>query len=394
MENRVYYGQYSLKHWLDLILKQNIILPDYQRFFVWNEGKVRTLINALKNKQFVPPITIGAFNMNGTMKNLILDGQQRLTTILLAHLGLFPDKDFYKGTIERLADENDDDVDVEEQFDNILKWNFKELTAKGNNKDVILGKIIEGNYKVINDFGIDDDFLKKTFLGFSYLVPQNDDQQIQQKYYSSVFRSINIGGVKLLPQESRESLYFLKDGLKDFFGPAFIKRITISNFSSESPVDFLRFIALLSQYKKEEQSTHIAGGFKSKMEEYYEEYIYSVVGGEDKATKFVSFAQLFPDGNYQVRLERLNSSIIDLRLPTKFTSIIEMDTYLFGMVYIIVFENRSIDISKRDHLIAEIELKIAEFKNVAAHKKAPSALKYLRNRITSSIEIYNKYLHG
>jgi len=89
MDNRVYYGQYSLKHWLDLILKQNIILPEYQRFFVWDEEKVRTLIKALKNKQFVPPITIGAFDINGATQNLILDGQQRLTTVLLAYLGLF-----------------------------------------------------------------------------------------------------------------------------------------------------------------------------------------------------------------------------------------------------------------------------------------------------------------
>ena len=29
MENRVYYGEYSLKHWLDLILKKNIILPPF-----------------------------------------------------------------------------------------------------------------------------------------------------------------------------------------------------------------------------------------------------------------------------------------------------------------------------------------------------------------------------
>ena len=44
MDNRIYYGQYSLKHWLDLILKSNIVLPDYQRYFVWNENKVSTLI--------------------------------------------------------------------------------------------------------------------------------------------------------------------------------------------------------------------------------------------------------------------------------------------------------------------------------------------------------------
>ena len=38
-QNRVYYGEYSLKHWIDLILSKNLVLPDYQRYFVWNEKK-------------------------------------------------------------------------------------------------------------------------------------------------------------------------------------------------------------------------------------------------------------------------------------------------------------------------------------------------------------------
>lgn len=392
MDNRVYYGQYSLKHWLDLILKQNIILPDYQRFFVWDEEKVRTLIKAFKNKQFVPPITIGAFNINNTTQNLILDGQQRLTTILLGYLGLFPDKDLFKGVVDRLANENDDDIDSDEQFDNILLWNFKELTKKGNNKAAILERIIPGNYKVI-DFAIDESFLKKTFLGFSYLVPQNGDQHAQQKYYSSVFRSINIAGQRLFPQESRASLYFLKDGLRAFFDPVFMKRITIKNYSTESTVDFLRFLALLSQYYKDENANQVAAGFKSRMEDYYEEYIYTVAG-EEASNKFKPFGEIFPDENFQPRFERLAQTIIELRIPTEFTSIIEMDTYLFGLIYAIVFEDKSIDIPRRGLLFADIEAKIAEFKSVDAHKKAPSALKYLRTRITSSIEIYNKYLNG
>src|SRR5258707_654201 len=119
MENRVYYGQYSLKHWLDLILKENILLPDYQRYFVWNESKVMKLIDTFKRKQFVPPITIGAFKNGPTNENLILDGQQRLTSILLAYLGIYPDKQFFNATIARLANENDDEEEEGEQLDDI-----------------------------------------------------------------------------------------------------------------------------------------------------------------------------------------------------------------------------------------------------------------------------------
>lgn len=47
MENRVYYGEYSLRHWIDLILKGNIKLPSYQRTFVWKEDKVEQLVKTL-----------------------------------------------------------------------------------------------------------------------------------------------------------------------------------------------------------------------------------------------------------------------------------------------------------------------------------------------------------
>ena len=100
MGNRVYYGEYTLKHWLDLILKKNIVLPEYQRYFVWDENRVKTLIETFNRNQFVPPITIGAYTKGNTVQNLIIDGQQRLTSLLLACLNIFPDKAKYAKLVE------------------------------------------------------------------------------------------------------------------------------------------------------------------------------------------------------------------------------------------------------------------------------------------------------
>ncbi|MDN5477266.1 MAG: DUF262 domain-containing protein [Chryseobacterium sp.] len=370
MENRVYYGQYSLKHWIDLILKKNIKLPDYQRYFVWNETKVKTLIETFKKKQFVPPITIGLFKNGGADENLILDGQQRLTSILLAYLGLYPDPATFKSTVERLANDNDDDnEDQEEILDNILSWDFKKLTEKGKNKD---------------------DFLKQTFLGFSYLVPQTDNQDQQQRYYSSVFRNINIQGEMLLPQESRASLYFLKNNLEKFFDPDFSKQIVLKNFSSESKVDFVRFLAMLSQYAKDGNSNRIARGYKPKMEKYYEEYIYSVVENNDSPL-FKRFSTIFPGDDYAPRFEKLASEIDLLHIPKQFNSIIEMDVFLFGLIYVVVFENKSLDESKIENLYNLLNAKITEFKGDYNHRKSPSALKHLKARIDASIGIYKRF---
>lgn len=52
MANKVYYGEYSLRHWVDLILSKNIRLPEYQRLFVWDEDAVKTLMKDFKKDNF------------------------------------------------------------------------------------------------------------------------------------------------------------------------------------------------------------------------------------------------------------------------------------------------------------------------------------------------------
>lgn len=68
MDNKVYYGEYSLDHWIKLILKKDIVLPDYQRNFTWSLKTRKNLIKSLKEKEFVPPVIIGFFLRTGRMK--------------------------------------------------------------------------------------------------------------------------------------------------------------------------------------------------------------------------------------------------------------------------------------------------------------------------------------
>jgi len=74
MDKRVYYGEYSLEHWISLILMENIVLPLYQRSFVWKKEQIKKLIKTLDNNQFIPPIIIGALKKDEEWKNYILDG--------------------------------------------------------------------------------------------------------------------------------------------------------------------------------------------------------------------------------------------------------------------------------------------------------------------------------
>lgn len=389
--NRTYYGEYSLAYWIQMILKHNIVLPEYQRTFVWNKDDYTNLIDSFKEKQFIPPVTIGAYKTTNGQDNLIIDGQQRLTSVLLAYIERFPKKEAGTWYIESLANENDDDSDDDEQ-ENMIEWTFKELLAKGNSKEEIMAKCPQEKYESLEH--LDDDFFNKNFLGFAYIVPSTTTEEEQQKFFSTLFRNINIRGKSLYVLESRASLYFLNHQLKEWFDPGFCKEISSSvvDKSRKSSMDFVRYAALLSQYKKKGSERGIGYGYASKMESYYETYIYSVVGDKDSQI-FGRFTNIFPNKDYKPYLNSIDTLITELGYKRRFQSIIDLDIYFFGLIYFIAFEKRTLDTSRKEALEEELKSAIRDIKrNNNLHTKSPACLKYLRERISKSIEIYQKYL--
>ena len=386
MNNKVYYGEYTLRHWINLILKKNIILPDYQRYFVWDQNKAKELIKAFKEKQFIPPVTIGSFKSEKESINLILDGQQRLTSILLAYIGYFPNKIINQKEL-KFMDENDNLIE-DEGINNILEWNFNELLKNGSTKEEIKENLSYENY-IKFDFNVGKDFFDSNFLGFSYLVPLLANDKEQQKFYSKVFRSINIQGESLLALESRAALYYLDKDLEDYFIPKFIEKIYVN----DSKVDFVRYLALLSQYKKEKTADELGKRFAGKMEKYYEEYIYFTVGEED-SNIFIKYSEVFKDKKeYEKMYINLKESLKKLELLKKYGSIIDVDITLFGLIYFIVFEKKEIDYSKKESIIKEINKEIEKIRREdTKHVKNPAAFKYLRYRVRRSIEIYERYI--
>lgn len=389
--NRIYYGEYSLAYWIQMILKGNIVLPEYQRTFVWNKDDYTNLIDSFKEKQFIPPVTIGAYKTTNGQDNLIIDGQQRLTSVFLAYIERFPKKEAGTGNIENLVNENDDDSDDDEQ-ENMIEWTFKDLLAKGNNKGEIIAKCPQEKYEILDH--LDDDFFNKNFLGFAYIVPSTSTEEEQQKFFSTLFRNINIRGKSLYVLESRASLYFLNHQLKEWFNPEFCKEISSSivDKSRKSSMDFVRYVALLSQYKKKGSERGIGYGYASKMENYYETYIYSVVGNKDSII-FGKFSDIFTDKNYKPYLDEIDRLITELNYRRRFQSIIDLDLYFFGLIYFTAFEKRVLDASRKDALEEELKNAINDIKGNGLHTKSPACLKYLRERIFKSIEIYQKYLN-
>lgn len=109
MKNKVHYGEFTLDYWIRQLVTAQIELPEYQRSFVWSKNQVFNRMKSMTERQFVPPVTIGVIGG----RNIIIDGQQRLTSILLAHLNLFPSQKAYMKTIKK---EGDEEGEIEEEI--------------------------------------------------------------------------------------------------------------------------------------------------------------------------------------------------------------------------------------------------------------------------------------
>lgn len=431
-ENRVYYGEYSLKHWINLMLTRNIDLPEYQRHFVWQVRDIKRLIKSLKDKQFVQPVTIALYNVGGQKRNLILDGQQRLTSILLAYIGYIPDrKKFLEGCIDShmLAGEDDsalDDSEKELSKRNAILWKFNELLADQNRKEDIIERISnDERYVKLNDrefTDLSDIFFENTYIGFSYIVPESTELTDVQDAFSKLFRNINYFGKKLDALESRKSLYFQNMDLVKYFdgktvdGSDVLCGIKIMENLQPYNIDFVRYLSILSQYfANNEDKNKVLVGYSafSSRESYYADYVSYILGQgldeqESRPEKFINFdfTSTFPTNCWRERFEILRQTIeqiktnIGLNERDSFKTWIDADYWLFGLIYHILFKNRTLKASlsrkKREGgtttLQEEIMNMIRAKQGDNNYVRNTNRLGNLRDRLSESCEIYNKYV--
>ena len=103
--------------------------------------------------------------------------------------------------------------------------------------------------------------------------------------------------------------------------------------------------------------------------------------------------------------DNLKGTLEKLGINTKkFESIIDLDLYLFGLIYFIVFDGKTINIQHINELRMRIDEKIDFLKKQdsnegntvyqsSIHLKSPNKLKYIRYRLKLSIDIYKDFLN-
>jgi len=425
MMNKVYYGEYTLKHWIKLMFTGNIILPEYQRHFVWQERDVKRLIQSLKEGQFVQPVTIALYDDGLNRYNLIIDGQQRLTSLLLAYLGYFPNKKMFETTLsERVASEDDSASDDGVQNTTGILWRFSELLQYGKTRTSVVSKISQDErYLELTDSlftELDDTFFNKTFLGFSYVVPESTMASGVQKNFSQLFRNINYFGKKLEAMDSRKSLYYQNSNLTKYFegqcqdGKDALCGLMIIEDLQPCRIDFVRYLSILSQFhistRTDAKDVLVGYSAYSSRENFYADYVSFILNieQEDRINKFdgFDFGTVFPSDIWKTRFDILHDATTKLKplMPLKdgksFSAWYEADYWLFGLIYHILFNGKELKetltrlnkAGKIESLQEEISDKIKKDRKDPSFAKNTNRLSYIRSRLVASYSIFSQYV--
>lgn len=415
-------------HWVNMMLTRNIVLPEYQRSFVWEEKDIRRLLKSITEGQFVQPVTIALYPdiPYNAKTNLILGGQQRLTSILLAYIGYMPDLSKFAKD-DTLSTGDDSAVEDGVEASKSIKWTFKEIFDEDSSKNSIeqirqrlasderyVTLDIEGLTYHGNREQTIVDYLKNKFLGFSYIVPDTTDMVEIQNGYTKLFRNINYFGKRLTTLGSRRSLYYTNSEFKNYFegvnenGKSVLCGIAIKENMDFNTIDFVRYLSTLSQYKVAGNSSSILKYYSaySSRESYFADYVSYILhlDQEEHITKFdgFDFDTVFANQCWKTRYGKLREAVERMKanwnLEAKdgrygFISWIDADYWLFGLIYHIVFEGK--ELNDDIHLLCnKIKNAITQKKDPhRGYPKTPNGLTNLRDRILHSIDLYKGHVH-
>lgn len=214
-----YGADYDVDGLVKRLKRGDIFIPPFQRDFVWNQAEASRLIESLLLGLPVPGVFLA--KEGDSNKLSVIDGQQRLKSLLFFYEGFFnPKEGDTRKRVFRLKN-------VQNKFEGKT---YKELEDEDRIK-------------------LDDSIIHATII--KQESPDNDNTSIYH-----VFERLNTGGRKLTPQEIRSAIYIGKlntliSKLNDY--PSWRELFGKKNNRLKDQEMILRFLAMytsLDNYSK------------------------------------------------------------------------------------------------------------------------------------------------
>jgi uncharacterized protein with ParB-like and HNH nuclease domain len=154
--------------------KEEIKIPPLQRRFIWSQVRASKLIESFLMGLPVPPVFF--YQERGTNKLLVVDGQQRLRSIVYFFAGKFGESDSKEGQVP---------------------FTLAGLSERSPYFETTYQKLRDGNEEAFNKL---NNSVLRSFV-VKQIDPQDDTSIFQ------IFERLNTGGVILQGQEIRNCIY-------------------------------------------------------------------------------------------------------------------------------------------------------------------------------------------
>lgn len=191
-------NDFNTKTIFDFIESGSVVIPAFQRNYVWDIRRASKLIESLIIGIPVPQIFLYEETRN---RFLVIDGQQRLMSIFYFIKQRFPRKE-KRSELRRIFDENgkipDEILHDDDYFD---KFNLSLPSKMADNPN----RLHRLNYSTLDELKTTFDLRTIRNIIIKQLKPENDDSCIYE-----LFNRLNTGGMNLTPQEIRASIHHSK----------------------------------------------------------------------------------------------------------------------------------------------------------------------------------------
>ncbi|MGL5779275.1 DUF262 domain-containing protein [Cetobacterium sp.] len=231
---------YEIEYLIDEFSKQKIQMPEFQRMYVWDKKKVGEFILSILRDIPIPKLYAYSSREEEKQRNikLIIDGQQRLTSLLMYYYGVFPKykvrKINYSENMNEIVKYCNYYYYPEVYEREILRLNLENIELDKRLEEIKNAKnILEQKFKLTVDevFEVDifDSENNKKTLNISYRVGERNKSILTEKQRSKIltkelgfilvkgdnpseavdiFRLYNSAGSPLTAQEIRNGIYY------------------------------------------------------------------------------------------------------------------------------------------------------------------------------------------
>lgn len=194
-----YKSDVAFKTLVESVKDNMFIIPDFQRVYKWTEEQVENLAVSLIRGMPIPPIYAYRNEMNQLE---ILDGQQRVISMVLYYMGKYTEK-----TRNNYIDLKIDNAPNASLFDRLTKTGLRDKKYEMKYYEIIDGEEIEKKVDITYDLLPINIKRKLDYTTITVIEISIENKELRNRYLYKIFANLNSGGTSLTPQELRNGIY-------------------------------------------------------------------------------------------------------------------------------------------------------------------------------------------